>query len=71
MWNPWPTSPRRSSTGTLHVLEEDGARVGRLDAHLLLELAERDARRVRVDDERGDALLRLAVDFDRRPSRRR
>ena len=46
------------------VLEGDGARVARLDPHLLLDLAEKDAGGVRVHDERRGAPLLLAVHDD-------
>ena len=48
-----------------HAVERHGARVARLDPHLLLGLPERDTGRVRVHDERRHALLALAVDLDR------
>src|SRR5262249_37001103 len=50
--------------GHTHLVEEQGPSVGGFDTHLLFTLAERDARRVCVDDERGDALLRRLADID-------
>src|SRR6185437_5344837 len=47
--------------GDAHLFERDSARVGGLDAHLLLGLAERDAVAVRIDDECGDAIPDVAV----------
>ncbi len=51
--------------GNLHVLERHGARVARLDSHLLFDFAERDSRRLGIDDERSHALLELSLDLHR------
>src|SRR6185312_694152 len=51
--------------GNAYLFERDRARVGRLDAHLLLWLTERDAIAMCIDDEGRDALLDVAIDHHR------
>ncbi len=53
--NPSPSAPTMRSAGIRHVVQDDLTRRRPLDAHLLLGLAERDARVVAHHQERRDA----------------